>query len=85
MSRGTVMRHMKKRRSEISTSRAVGVYREMLSHRRIYCKDCEFFRMSDFWEFLAEDNTQTKIKTYLTCTEPEPETKNMRSPVYLHK
>lgn len=57
---------MKKRRPEISTSRAVSVYRDMLSYRSIYCNDRKFFRMSDFWAFLAEDNTQTKIKTYRT-------------------
>lgn len=48
----------------ITPQRAAEVYEEVLSVRRDYCADNEFFKMTDFWEHLCEESDAWRIKTY---------------------
>jgi len=49
---------------DIATSRMVEIYDEMLSCRRMYCADDEFFLMPDVWEYLCEEDPSWSIKLY---------------------
>ena len=42
----------------------VEIFEEMVSVRRVYCADTEFFRMVDFWEDLCDEGGLYKIKMY---------------------
>ncbi len=55
-----------KRKPTLSTSRAVEIYREMLSVRRELCNDNEFFKVPDAWEAICEGSETWKTKTYRT-------------------
>lgn len=60
---------IKAKKQSLTTPEAVSLFREMVSYRRIYCDDNEFFRMTDVWNWLADDGA-VKIKTYRTeCEE----------------
>ena len=48
----------------LSTSRAVGIFDEMISVRRMYCADNDFFRMDEFWEYLCDEGNKWSINTY---------------------
>jgi hypothetical protein len=48
----------------LTTKRAVTIFEEMVSCRRDYCADDEFFKMTDVWEYLCEDSAEWKIKFF---------------------
>ena len=48
----------------LTTSRAVDIFEEMVSCRRDYCADNEFFRMPDVWEYLCDEEGRWTIKTF---------------------
>jgi hypothetical protein len=48
----------------LTTSRMVGIFNEIISCRRMYCADNNFFRMPDFWEDLCDDEGNWTINTY---------------------
>jgi hypothetical protein len=55
---------MRKRRLTFTTARAAEVFHEMISVRRIFCADTEFFRMTDFWKHVCGDTDGWSIRTY---------------------
>lgn len=48
----------------LTTKRAAFIFEAMLSCRRDYCADNQFFKMTDVWKFLCEDSEQWKIKFF---------------------
>ncbi|WP_295077153.1 hypothetical protein [Tabrizicola sp.] len=48
----------------LTTKRAVTIFEEMVSCRRNYCADDEFFKMSDVWEYLCDGGNEWKIKSF---------------------
>ena len=57
----------KKNRPELRTSQVARIFKDMLDLRRIYCKDSEFFRMDEFWDWLSDedgDSVGIQIKRY---------------------
>jgi hypothetical protein len=56
-------------RPKLTTARTVAIFETMLSYRRIYCADSEFFNMADFWEDLCEGNERFLIKRYRSNSE----------------
>ena len=49
----------------ISVARAASIFEEMLSVRRFFCPaDHDFFKMSDFWEDLCDEQGNWSVKTY---------------------
>jgi hypothetical protein len=55
---------MRKRSFTFTTARAAEVFHEMISVRRIFCADTEFFRMTDFWKDQCEGSDRWSIRTY---------------------
>jgi hypothetical protein len=53
----------KKTLPEITGTRAAVLFQDALSHRQLYIEDGKFFKMSCFWEWLADGETVT-VKTY---------------------
>ena len=53
-----------KRGEFLTTSRAVIIFEQMISCRRAFCADNDFFRMTDFWEDLCDEDGRWTIKTY---------------------
>ena len=49
------------KKPSLTTDRIVVVFEEMISLRRLYCEDHEFFRMTKFWEDLCSDLPDWKI------------------------
>lgn len=52
------------KRPTLSTRRAVEIFEEALSVRRLFCGDGEFFRMTDFWQHLCDKEGRWKINAY---------------------
>ena len=48
----------------LTTSRAADIFDEVISCRRMFCADNEFFRMTEFWEDLCDEGGRWSIKTY---------------------
>jgi hypothetical protein len=48
----------------ISTTRAAEIYKEVLAYRRIYCADTEFFRMTDFWDWMCSGSGDWSVKLF---------------------
>lgn len=48
----------------LTTKRAVAIFEEMISIRRDYCADSEFFRMDRFWEDVSDEHGNWSIKAY---------------------
>ena len=48
----------------LTTKRAVEIFEEMVSCRRDYCADKEFFRATDVWKYLCEDSDEWRIKFF---------------------
>ena len=48
----------------LTTKRAVAIYEEMISCRRDFSEDDEFFKMTDVWEYLCGDSDEWKIKFF---------------------
>ena len=48
----------------LTTARAVDIFEEVISCRRMFCADNEFFRMTEFWEDLCDEEGRWSIKTY---------------------
>lgn len=53
-----------KSRPILSASRAVEIFEEAISCRRMFCADGDFFRMDEFWEDLCDEGGQWTMKTY---------------------
>jgi hypothetical protein len=53
-----------KKRPTLSTKRAVEIFEDAVDIRRGYCADTDFFRMTEFWEYLCEDSETWSIKRY---------------------
>jgi hypothetical protein len=60
---GTKVPKQQKILPEITGTRAAVLFRDALSHRRLYIEDSKFFRMSDFWDWYADGDT-VKVKPY---------------------
>lgn len=54
----------RKKKPMVTAARAAAIFKEMLSSRREYCADSDFFRAVDVWEWMAEGTSGTKIKAY---------------------
>jgi predicted metal-dependent phosphoesterase TrpH len=48
----------------LTTKRAVTIFEEMVSCRRDYCADDEFFKMADVWQYLCDGSSEWKIKFF---------------------
>jgi predicted metal-dependent phosphoesterase TrpH len=48
----------------LTTKRAVTIFEEMVSCRRDYGADDEFFKMTDVWEYLCDGSNEWKIKFF---------------------
>lgn len=48
----------------LSTQRAAEIFRKMHQIRRVYARDDQFFKMSDVWSSLADQDGVVKIKTF---------------------
>ena len=48
----------------LTASRVVQVWNEMVSCRRDYCADEDFFRMTDVWSYLTESSDTWRIKLF---------------------
>ena len=48
----------------LATARIVFIFEEMVSCRRDYCADNQFFRMNDVWKYLCDESGRWSIKTY---------------------
>jgi len=46
----------------ISVRNTARIFREMVSLRRYYCADSDFFRMDEFWEWLADTDDSIGIR-----------------------
>ncbi|PZQ99719.1 MAG: hypothetical protein DI533_03450 [Cereibacter sphaeroides] len=53
-----------KNRPVLTTSRAVRIFEEMIDCRRDYCADNQFFRMSDVWAYLCDEDGRWSINTF---------------------
>ena len=53
-----------KSKPDLSTPRAVEIFEEMISIRRLYCGDNDFFRMTEFWGYLCEGSEEWSTRTY---------------------
>ncbi|WP_426033470.1 hypothetical protein [Cypionkella sp. TWP1-2-1b2] len=52
------------KRPFLTTARSVAIFDEMISCRREYCADTDFFRMTDFWEDQCDDEGRWQINKY---------------------
>ena len=48
----------------LTTQEGVRVFEDMLSCRRLFCADNEFFKMTDVWKDLCDGSKEWKIKFY---------------------
>ena len=48
----------------LTTLRVVDIFEEMISCRRMFCADRDFFRMPEFWEDQCDEEGRWTIKTY---------------------
>jgi hypothetical protein len=48
----------------LTTQRAVSIFEDMVSCRRMFCADDHFFKMTDLWKDLCDGNEDWKVKFY---------------------
>lgn len=56
---------MGNQKPSISATCAAMMMREMLWHRREFCSDNEFFKMVDYWDWLAKELPEISIKKFV--------------------
>jgi hypothetical protein len=55
---------MKRNKFKLTTARAVDIFEEIVTCRREYFADNQFFKMTDVWEQLCQESSLWSIKTY---------------------